>query len=373
MSTPSTPSTPPAESTTTPADRAGGVRRSRREATEPAAPPSRYSLGTFPNMFRSMFVIGLLRPRARGHRAAHHAGAATGVDAAGKASQVAAQTTWPIQLPKGLGDGWVPTVATYAPGTEKVADVHDGLDHSERRRHRLEAGRRRDAGLGRPLRRRRRGRRHRDGLGSHLREVRRERQGPARLRRQGGGSQGADPRGERDGPGGRAQGLRRGPGAGDAGNRCPACARPARPADRRPADRGGQEPSSSSKMSSSAWSSPAAAGRAGGPLDLGLRPVEPRRAVRGQCLAATPQLHRVLERRLTRLELRDDRDELLAGVLVAHAGDVGERAVGRRRVSHGRHPTTWRRRRRPTRVAPRSRPGPRGPAAARPPRRRPGP
>ena len=42
------------------------------------------------------------------------------VDAAAKASQVATQTSWPIELPQGLGQGWVPTVATYAAGTEKV-------------------------------------------------------------------------------------------------------------------------------------------------------------------------------------------------------------------------------------------------------------
>jgi hypothetical protein len=77
-------------------------------------------MGTLPNMLRSMLVIGLFVlalvaivprtsqvPRNR-------------VDAAAKAGQVAAQTTWTIQLPKGLGDGWVPTVATFAPGTEKV-------------------------------------------------------------------------------------------------------------------------------------------------------------------------------------------------------------------------------------------------------------
>jgi hypothetical protein len=71
-------------------------------------------------MFRSMFVIGLfvlalvaVVPRiTQVQRPA--------VDAGGKASQVAAQTAWPVQLPQGLGDGWVPTVATYAPGTEKV-------------------------------------------------------------------------------------------------------------------------------------------------------------------------------------------------------------------------------------------------------------
>jgi len=77
-------------------------------------------MGTWPNMLRSMLVIGLfvlalvaIVPRiTQVQRPA--------VDAAGKASQVAAQTTWPVQLPKGLGDGWVPTVATFAPGTEKV-------------------------------------------------------------------------------------------------------------------------------------------------------------------------------------------------------------------------------------------------------------
>ena len=116
MNTPSTPSTPPAE--TTPAPATGSAEAAG--PTTPAAPPSRYSLGTFPNMFRSMFVIGLfvlalvaIVPRiTQVQRPA--------VDAAGKASQVAAQTSWPVQLPRGLGDGWVPTVATYAPGTEKV-------------------------------------------------------------------------------------------------------------------------------------------------------------------------------------------------------------------------------------------------------------
>jgi hypothetical protein len=123
MSTPSTPSTPSAETTPTQATAAPEAttpEATTPEATTPAAPPSRYSLGTFPNMFRSMFVIGLfvlalvaIVPRiAQVQRPA--------IDAAGKASQVAAQTSWPVQLPKGLGDGWVPTVATYAPGTEKV-------------------------------------------------------------------------------------------------------------------------------------------------------------------------------------------------------------------------------------------------------------
>ena len=77
-------------------------------------------MGTLPNMLRSMLVIGLfvlalvaIVPRITSVQRPT-------VDAAAKASQVAAQTTWSIQLPKGLGAGWEPTVATYAPGTEKV-------------------------------------------------------------------------------------------------------------------------------------------------------------------------------------------------------------------------------------------------------------
>ena len=77
-------------------------------------------MGTLPNMLRSMLVIGLfvlalvaIVPRITSVQR-------PAVDAAAKAGQVAAQTSWPIQLPKGLGEGWVPTVATYAPGTEGV-------------------------------------------------------------------------------------------------------------------------------------------------------------------------------------------------------------------------------------------------------------
>lgn len=131
MSTPSTPSTPasdqhPTESTVpdgpTAPDAAAATATAPVAGGAPAGPPkSRYSMGTLPNMLRSMLVIGLfvlalvaIVPRiTQVERPA--------VDAAAKASQVAAQTRWPVQLPKGLGDGWVPTVATYAPGTEGVA------------------------------------------------------------------------------------------------------------------------------------------------------------------------------------------------------------------------------------------------------------
>lgn len=84
------------------------------------APASRYSLGSMPNMLRSLLVIGffllvLVAIVPRMNEIERPA-----VDAAGKASSVAAQTGWPIELPAGLGSGWVPTTATYAPGTDKV-------------------------------------------------------------------------------------------------------------------------------------------------------------------------------------------------------------------------------------------------------------
>ncbi len=87
-----------------------------------AAPPRRsaYSMGSTPNLLRSLLVIGLfvlglfaIVPRIDSvERPA--------VDALSKAEQTASQTGWPVELPTGLGDGWVPTVASLAPGTEKV-------------------------------------------------------------------------------------------------------------------------------------------------------------------------------------------------------------------------------------------------------------
>ena len=81
---------------------------------------SPYAMGSWPNMLRSLLVIGLIVagfvaivPRiSEVDRPA--------VDAGSKASQVAAQTGWPVELPEGLGKDWVPTVATLAPGTEEI-------------------------------------------------------------------------------------------------------------------------------------------------------------------------------------------------------------------------------------------------------------
>ena len=89
-------------------------------STTDAPRPSRYSLGTLPNMLRSLLFTGLLVaalvaivPRVdEVHRPA--------VDALGKARTTMTQTGVALELPQGLGAGWVPTVATFAPGTEKI-------------------------------------------------------------------------------------------------------------------------------------------------------------------------------------------------------------------------------------------------------------
>ncbi len=77
-------------------------------------------MGSMSNMLRSLLVIGFfllvlvaIVPRmSEVERPA--------VDASGKAATVATQTRWPVEMPTGLGSGWVPTTATYAPGTDKV-------------------------------------------------------------------------------------------------------------------------------------------------------------------------------------------------------------------------------------------------------------
>jgi hypothetical protein len=89
-------------------------------ASAPAAPTSRYSMGSMSNMLRSLLVIGFfllvlvaIVPRmSEVERPA--------VDASGKAATVATQTRWPVEMPTGLASDWVPTTATYAPGTDKV-------------------------------------------------------------------------------------------------------------------------------------------------------------------------------------------------------------------------------------------------------------
>ncbi|WP_245603650.1 DUF4245 domain-containing protein [Intrasporangium oryzae] len=136
---PSTPASPSSEST--PSSEAAGAQPVAEPVGEPVvapvgepvgdaqgqpvvevAPPRRsaYSMGSMPNMLRSLFVMGVfvlalfaIVPRiGQVDRPA--------VDALAKAQYTAEQTSWPIELPTGLGSGWIPTVATYAPGTDRV-------------------------------------------------------------------------------------------------------------------------------------------------------------------------------------------------------------------------------------------------------------
>ena len=81
---------------------------------------SAYSMGSLPNMVRSMLVIGLLvlGLLAIVPRISHVDRPA--VDVTGKAAYVAEQTGWPVELPTGLGAEWVPTVATQSPLTDNV-------------------------------------------------------------------------------------------------------------------------------------------------------------------------------------------------------------------------------------------------------------
>ncbi len=119
MSTPSTPSGPPdtsARPVAEPAQPEGG----RPQQAAPAPPKSRYSMGTMPNMLRSLLVVGFfvlvlvaIVPRMSEIQR-------PSVDAGGKAAVVASQTGWPVEMPTGLGPDWVPTTATYAVGTDKV-------------------------------------------------------------------------------------------------------------------------------------------------------------------------------------------------------------------------------------------------------------
>ncbi|MDN5794273.1 MAG: DUF4245 domain-containing protein [Intrasporangium sp.] len=81
---------------------------------------SAYSMGSLPNMVRSMLVLGVIVAAliAIVPRVSHVDRPA--VDAAGKGAYVAEQTGWPVELPTGLGADWVPTVASDSPMTDKV-------------------------------------------------------------------------------------------------------------------------------------------------------------------------------------------------------------------------------------------------------------
>lgn len=88
--------------------------------SSPQPQRSAYSLGSLPNMVRSLLVLGVIVAGliAIVPRISHVDRPA--VDAAGKGAYVAQLTGWPVELPTGLGDTWVPTVATDSPLTDRV-------------------------------------------------------------------------------------------------------------------------------------------------------------------------------------------------------------------------------------------------------------
>lgn len=88
--------------------------------TSQPAPRSAYSMGSWPNMLRSLLVIGALVAGLVAIVPRINAVDRPAVDARSKASQVAQQTGWRVELPTGLGSGWVPTVASLAPGSDNV-------------------------------------------------------------------------------------------------------------------------------------------------------------------------------------------------------------------------------------------------------------
>ncbi|MDN5789810.1 MAG: DUF4245 domain-containing protein [Micrococcales bacterium] len=81
---------------------------------------SAYSLGSLPNMLRSLLVVAFLVAALFAIVPRMSSVDRPAVDAAAKAGAVAAQTGWPVELPSRLGEDWVPTVATYGPGSAEV-------------------------------------------------------------------------------------------------------------------------------------------------------------------------------------------------------------------------------------------------------------
>lgn len=88
--------------------------------SSPQPQRSAYSLGSLPNMVRSMLVLGVIVAGLLAIVPRINHVERPAVDAAGKGAYVAELTGWPIELPSGLGKDWVPTVATDSPLTDKV-------------------------------------------------------------------------------------------------------------------------------------------------------------------------------------------------------------------------------------------------------------
>lgn len=106
----------------------GGV----TEPTAPAAPasdgppPSRYSMGSLPNMLRSLVVIVAIMgvvfvtvPRVTSI-------SQPPVDVAANAAAVRDTTGWPISVPQGLPEGWKATAVRYVRSTDGLMTWHVG-------------------------------------------------------------------------------------------------------------------------------------------------------------------------------------------------------------------------------------------------------
>ncbi len=93
-----------------------------QEPTPPTAAPRRspYSLGTTSNMLRSLLFMGLLVAILFALVPRISEVSRPAVDAVDKARTTSARTGLRLELPEGLGEGWVSTVATYERGTADV-------------------------------------------------------------------------------------------------------------------------------------------------------------------------------------------------------------------------------------------------------------
>ena len=93
---------------------------------QPTPPRSRYTMGTYGNMVRSLVVVlGMLAvlvavvPRVQSIQQPP-------VDAAAVAADAARQSGLPFELPVGLPEGWSPTNARYAASTDGLATWQAG-------------------------------------------------------------------------------------------------------------------------------------------------------------------------------------------------------------------------------------------------------
>ncbi len=102
--------------------------------TEPTAtaappaepPPSRYSLGTLPNMVRSVVVIVAVMAVVFFMVPKVNSISQPPVDVLTNARSVAETTGWPIEVPEGLPTGWQPTAVRYVQSSDGLMTWHVG-------------------------------------------------------------------------------------------------------------------------------------------------------------------------------------------------------------------------------------------------------